>query len=212
MLQLIKGSLVGITVTLLLACGQPNDIKIVGEKPENSTEKTMPKTVFKTVKWIDLMPKSDLDALLTPPDYLDEIQDGSFEDQINNQVQNTVPSDASSNDDNRYHQALISTRIIPEMEGQAIRIPGFVVPLEFNGEQTVTQFFLVPFFGACIHEPAPPPNQIIFIDYPQGIKLNSLYEPVWVSGILNTSIIENEIAKAAYTMQVNAIEIYTEEE
>ena len=70
------------------------------------------------------MPKEDLDALLNPPDYLSDIEDGSFEDQINNQFQSSIP--AAGNDP--YQQALVSTRIVPEMDGKPIRLPGFIVP------------------------------------------------------------------------------------
>jgi hypothetical protein len=108
-----------------------------------------------------------------------------------------------------YQQTLASTRIIPEMDGQAIRIPDFIVPLEFNDKQTITQFYLVPFFGACIHLPPPPPNQIIFVNYPEGLMLqiifvnypeglmlNTLYDPFWISAILKTSLTENAAASA----------------
>ncbi|WP_082707383.1 DUF3299 domain-containing protein [Shewanella frigidimarina] len=163
---------------------------------------------YKTVEWTDLMPKSDLDALLNPPEYLDDIADGSFEDIISNQVVNAI---SSANDD-RYQQALISTNIITKMVDQPIRIPGFIVPLEFDDQQNITQFFLVPYFGACIHMPPPPPNQMIFVSSSLGISSNDLYDPFWITGILKTAIIENELGTAAYTMQITTIERYTEEE
>ncbi|MCO7224265.1 DUF3299 domain-containing protein [Pleionea sp. CnH1-48] len=163
---------------------------------------------YKTVEWVDLIPEDDLNALLEPPSYITDVEDGSPDDQIDSQIQNAI---ASANDD-RYQQALASTRIMPEMNNQTIRIPGFIVPLEFNEQQAVTQFFLVPFFGACIHVPPPPPNQIIFVDYPQGLDLESLYEPFWISGTLTTSLIENEMATAAYRMQMNSYEVYTDME
>lgn len=177
---------------------------------QSLTDKTtltiLPTSAFKTVEWTNLMPKEDLDALLNPPSYVTDAEDGSFEDQISNQIQNTIAADS----DDRYRQALASTRIIAEMDGQAIRIPGFIVPLEFDDEQTITQFFLVPFFGACIHVPPPPPNQIIFVNYPKGLKLDDLYDPFWISGVLKTSQVENKMATAAYSMQMQSFEAYTE--
>jgi hypothetical protein len=172
---------------------------------------SLPIAEFKTVEWTDLIPEADLDALLNPPSYLDDIEDGSFEDfsfedQISAQIQNSL---AAANDDS-YQLALSSTRVIEAMDGQAIRIAGFIVPLEFDDEQTITQFFLVPFFGACIHVPPPPPNQIIFVNYPQGLKQDSLYDPFWISGVLNTSLVENDMAMAAYSMQMQSYEVYTD--
>lgn len=169
-------------------------------------KKKLPKSAFKTVQWTDLMPADDLDALLNPPSYITDIEDGSVEDQISNQIQNTI---AAAGDD-RYQQALVSSRVINEMDGQAIRIPGFIVPLEFDDDQTITQFFLVPFFGACIHVPPPPPNQIIFVDFPEGIKLEALYDPFWISGVVNTSFVENDVASAAYSLDMQHYERYTE--
>lgn len=161
---------------------------------------------FKTVEWTELIPKDDLDALLDPPAYVAYVEDGSSEDKINSQLK-TAFSAAS---DDRYQQALTSGRIVEVMDKQAIRIAGFIVPLEFDDEQTITQFFLVPFFGACIHVPPPPPNQIIFVNYPQGLTLNALYDPFWISGVLTTSAVENEMAAAAYSMQMQSYEAYAE--
>ncbi|WP_250656947.1 DUF3299 domain-containing protein [Alkalimarinus coralli] len=188
----------------------PEHQALASAKMANGDEtpvKTLPLSAFKTVEWTDLMPKDDLDALLNPPSYVTDIEDGSLEDQISSQVKS---SNAAPGDD-RYQQALASTRIIPEMDGQAIRIPGFIVPLEFDDTETITQFFLVPYFGACIHVPPPPPNQLIFVDYPSGVKLGELYDPVWIFGFLKTSIVQNEMATAAYSMQMQHFEFYTEE-
>lgn len=161
---------------------------------------------FKTVEWTDLMPEEDLNALSNPPEYINEVEDGSFEDQINDQFQNTT----NTTTDDRYQQALVSTSVVSELDGESIRIPGFIVPLEFNDDQTITQFFLVPYFGACIHMPPPPPNQMIFVNYPRGLKLNALYDPFWISGVLKTSLQENDMATSAYAMDMQKFESYQE--
>lgn len=95
------------------------------------------------------------------------------------------------------------------MDGKAIRIPGFIVPLEFSDNQVITEFFIVPFFGACIHVPPPPPNQIIHVKYPKGFKFETLYNPFWLSGVLKTTLVENAVATAAYGLEVHLIEDYT---
>jgi hypothetical protein len=220
------GVLIGVTALQLSGCSseketneQPQVVEtaetISNDSPQkNATENSnMQSPVkqtsvvnYKTIEWINLMPKDDLDALLNPPDYLADIQDGSIEDQMESQIKNAI---SAANDD-RYQQALVSANVVPEMDNQAIKIPGFIVPLEFNEDETVTQFFLVPYFGACIHQPPPPPNQIIFVNYPKGLTLESLYDPFWISGILSTSVIQNDMATAAYTMEVQHYELYTE--
>lgn len=159
---------------------------------------------YRTIEWTDLMPKDDLDAMMNPPSYLDDIIDGSIEDQINSQVQSAI---AAAND-NGYQQALVSTRVVVAFNNQAIRIPGFIVPLEFDGAQTITRFFIVPYFGACIHVPPPPPNQIIYAAYPKGFKLEALYDPFWITGVLKTTLTGNDMGTSAYSITVDSIQSY----
>ena len=114
----------------------------------------------------------------------------------------------SSEFEDAYQRALNSTTIRPEWDNQLVRIPGFIVPLEFDDDQVVTSFFLVPYFGACIHQPPPPPNQIIYSDFKKGIKLEVLYDAFWIEGKLSTTLIENELATAAYSLEVKSITPY----
>lgn len=159
---------------------------------------------FKTVEWTELIPKSDLDAILSPPSYVSDVEDGSFDDQISSAITQAI--DSANNDE--YQNALVSTTIMPEMNDKPIRIPGFVVPLEYDDEQGVISFFLVPYFGACIHTPPPPPNQLIYVESSKGIKIDVSYDAFWISGVLKTSLIQNEMATAAYSMQLQNIETY----
>jgi hypothetical protein len=57
------------------------------------------------------------------------------------------------------------------------------LPLEF-AEGKVTEFLLVPFVGACIHTPPPPPNQIIHVKVESGFRSKGMFEPVWVDGVI----------------------------
>jgi hypothetical protein len=161
---------------------------------------------YKTVEWTDLIPKDKPDAQIKPPSYDTDVEGGAVEDQIKIQIQQAI----IKANKNIYPEALFSTRVISEMNGQAIRIAGFIVPLLFKEDQIVTQFFFVPFFGACIHVPPPPPNQIIFVDYPSGLKLENLDEPFWISGVLKISLTENEVATSAYSMDMSAFKTYIE--
>lgn len=160
---------------------------------------------FETIEWEALIPSDVLETLLTPPDYINNIADGSMEDTFERQIE-----DAFNQPDDAYQQALVSTKVIPEMDGKRVRIPGFVVPVETNEDNLVTEFFIVPYFGACLHMPPPPPNQIIYAHYPQGVNQPTLYEPFWLSGELKTQITTNDIAQAAYEMRVVSYELYEE--
>lgn len=213
MLRLLALKLLGLHLLCLLALNATgNALKstplLAPIEQKTPATKTTAKTIaptFKTLQWNDLMPEEDLNALLNPPNYIDQLDDSALEDQIGDQLK----IDLTSTIDDPYQQALVSTRIIQEMNGQAIRIPGFVVPVEFD-EETITEFFLVPYFGACIHSPPPPPNQIIYVHAPMGLELNTLYDPFWVSGTITTSLVKNYMASAAYSMTMVSYEPYTE--
>jgi hypothetical protein len=176
----------------------------VGKAYKKNTANAKP-IVYTQVEWVDLIPDDDLLALENPPAYLDDIEDGSIDDSLQSQLKTNLFTA-----EDRYQQALNSKQIRPEFNGRNIRIPGFIVPLEFDDQQTITAFFLVPFFGACMHLPPPPPNQIIYAEFEAGIKLDTLYDPFWVEGTLATSLIENDMATAAYSINVMLIEPYDE--
>lgn len=152
------------------------------------------------------MPSSDLEALLNPPDYITNIEEDSTEDEISSSMR-SMPSGMKSD---RYQQALVSTDIRPEFNRKTIRIPGYIVPLEYNENQAVTEFFVVPYFGACIHVPPPPPNQIIYVQSQLGLELNDIYTPYWLSGEISATLIENDLATSAYSMDLQDYELYSE--
>lgn len=161
---------------------------------------------YREVKWEHLIPKEDLDALLNPPDYLDTIAEGSASDTLNTRSTDNKMTEQES----RYQQALRSTKIKPEFDRQQIRIPGFVVPLEFDDEQTITRFLLVPYFGACLHLPPPPPNQVIYAEFPTGFQVAALYDPFYIEGELRTLPEDTEQGTAAYTVRVAWVYPYEE--
>ena len=177
-----------------------------GAWAEDGPKSAEAESAFETVEWADLIPPEVLEILLNPPSYITEIEDGSAEDQITSQMKNALAEEG----EDAYRRALASTDVNPAMDGQKIRIPGFVVPLEFDEEQTISQFFLVPYFGACLHMPPPPPNQIILVDAPDGVQMSALYEPFWLEGEVSTVVTENEMAKSAYAMQLYKLSPYSE--
>ena len=142
---------------------------------------------------------------MNPPDYLDDIEDGSPEDQLDSQAA------LAEAEDSPYHRALKSTTVIPEFDNQWVRIPGFIVPLDFDDQQKITSFFLVPFFGACIHLPPPPPNQMIYASFEEGITVDVLYDAFWVTGLLQTTLVENELASSAYVITVTGVSPYEDD-
>jgi uncharacterized protein len=90
-----------------------------------------------------------------------------------------------------------------------VKIPGFIVPLVIDASGLVSEFFLVPYFGACIHVPPPPPNQIVYVKLSKGgVRLGSLEDAYWITGTLHTQIGGTSVAKAAYTLDASRMEMY----
>ena len=74
---------------------------------------------------------------------------------------------------------------IRKLMGQSVKIPGFAVPLEGDdGFEYVKEFLLVPTFGACIHVPPPPPNQVIHVILDKSVHFEKLLYAVWITGII----------------------------
>jgi len=71
--------------------------------------------------------------------------------------------------------------VVEALDGQLIKLPGYALPLETSAT-AVTEFLLVPSIGACIHTPAPPPNQMVFVKLNQSYQAKRLYDPVWITG------------------------------
>lgn len=95
-----------------------------------------------------------------------------------------------------------------KLEGRNVRVPGFIVPLELDAQGKVTEFFLVPYFGACIHVPPPPPNQMLYVTVQKGITLDSMYAAYWVTGKLSTKTKQTKLGAAAYTLTASNLEEY----
>lgn len=180
----------------------------------------------RTIEWTDLMPEEDLKLLMNMPqvDHSslsdEELAEdrpttnntprttSSFEDQVTSAIEQAM---AKPDGSRTWEDALVSTRVRPEFNNTKVRLAGYIVPLEYNDDQVITAFFLVPYFGACIHVPPPPPNQLIYVEYPQGFTLDELYTPYWLSGTIKTETNEHELGLAAYRMTVDTMVEYTEE-
>ena len=100
---------------------------------------------------------------------------------------------------------------IGSLDGTPIKLPGYVVPLEeLQGE--VKEFLLVPYFGACIHTPPPPANQIIHVTVTKPLKGLRAMEPVWVSGILKTARQDSTMGASGYKLTTVVLERYVQSE
>jgi hypothetical protein len=153
--------------------------------------------------WLDLLPEEDRLALETMPEISHEgaEMESSFY-MPGGLKQQTLDLPA----------VMYSSKTVPAFDGKQIRLGGYPVPLETDAAGRSTLFFLVPYPGACIHVPPPPPNQLVLVRYPKGIELEDIYAPLWVSGTLKIEQINNELADAAYAMQADVVRLVTDED
>ena len=111
----------------------------------------------------------------------------------------------------------IQTAVVKDLNGKKVRLPGYMLPLEMSGSK-VSEFLLVPYIGACIHVPPPPPNQIVFVKTAskKGYNSNQLWDPVWVTGVISVQSLVKDLylvdgsagVDIGYAMQANRIEPY----
>lgn len=164
-----------------------------------------------TLVWDDLMPEGGSDAL--DQQYADFY--ATLEQRY--QANATMLADAapyaqipegSSLD---YMPQLGTFDTVKDLDGLHIRIPGFVVPLDFDEGKRQTEFLFVPYMGACIHTPPPPPNQIIFVVAEPPIKVDDIWVPYWAEGQLSASVHESDLGDAAYTLRLERLTHYDAE-
>ena len=139
------------------------------------------------MNWEQLLPPQEREhfSLVPPPaihDYLAE----------------TAPAAAQSG----------SSAVNPALEGVAVQLIGFIVPIELTPSGSVSGFFLVPYVGACVHVPPPAPNQMIYIHIEKPLPLLPLYEAYTVSGLMHAQPRGSGLGAAAYTMDLQQIERY----
>ena len=121
----------------------------------------------------------------------------------------------SQKDDIREKRQQKAESVVSELDGKKIRLAGFLLPLEASRKEA-NEFLFVPYVGACIHQPTPPKNQIIYFEYPEGYKVSSRYDPAWVEGKLLIKDSNSKLQlvdgvgqiKSGYYINVTSIEPY----
>jgi len=98
-------------------------------------------------------------------------------------------------------------KVNTRLNGRNVKLPGYIIPFDTTAGG-VTSFMLVPYVGACIHTPPPPPNQLVFVTTATPWPNESLWDPVWVSGHLSAKATATQIADAGYQLIADRIESY----
>jgi hypothetical protein len=95
-----------------------------------------------------------------------------------------------------------------QLDGKTVSIPGFMVPLEDDLNQ-VTEFLLVPYAGACIHVPPPPPNQMVYVKMNGSSKVHVTFtDPIVVTGQLRISTVVSPYGDVSYELSGFTVKPY----
>ena len=179
------------TALILAAPAWAKDYK-VGERLHEKAAKAQP-SAYKTITWDDLMPKDWDPAAPFKGLDLAKLKDS----------------------DPRAMEALAKMRkewdaapVNRDLDGKRIRIPGFVVSLD-GGPDQLREFLLVPYFGACIHVPPPPANQIIHVLPNPPAKGFRSMDTVWVSGVMKLEPSQTTMGNSGYVLDAQKVVPYT---
>lgn len=97
---------------------------------------------------------------------------------------------------------------LQEFVGKEVKIPGFMVPLEDFAED-VSEFLLVPYVGACVHTPPPPPNQLVYVEMTGDKKTPVTYwDPIWIHGTLEIEETTNMYGQVSFKLSGIEVQPY----
>ena len=109
----------------------------------------------------------------------------------------------------QLRQAWDNAPINPAVVGQTVRLPGYLVPLE-ETKDGLKEFLLVPYFGACIHSPPPPANQIVHVLPRTPAKGLRSMDTVWVTGVLTGTRTDSYMGMSGYRIEATLVTPYAE--
>ncbi|GEA60153.1 DUF3299 domain-containing protein [Vibrio comitans] len=137
------------------------------------------------LKWLDLVPEHEKEQVML-----------SVKQQMNMNNHDETSTETAE-------QTLVGT-VRNELNNTMVKIPGFVIPIE-GTSMAVKEFLLVPFYGACIHVPPPPQNQLIHVVMEDFAEIKGMWEVVYVTGNLTTQTFKHDLASVGYRIDGSSI-------
>ena len=161
-----------------------------------------------TIMWEDLMPEGSEEALIQQYEQFYDMLEKRYAANSTSLADAAPFSEIEEGSEFDYMPQLGTFETVTELNETLVRIPGYVVPFEFERNMRHREFLFVPYMGACIHTPPPPPNQIIFVRADPAIQVKDIWAPYWIEGTLLTEKTENELGDTAYALRLDQVEPY----
>lgn len=166
--------------------------RLTGNADKSSKKATVFDPAFPELQWDNLMP-ADWDPM------------AAFRGMNIAELQDNDPKAQEALE--KMRKAWNDAPVNPAYTGKKVRIPGFAIPIE-QSEKGVDELLLVPYFGACIHTPPPPANQIIHVKLSEPQPAVGAMQAYWVWGELTASKFSSELGDAAYLLNATGIQPY----
>lgn len=206
--SILSGGLI-FSALWLGGCGETSE---TGGVDSQDVRQTIENETAELISWEDLMPDGEDEILAELYAQFFAEQENLLQTQIplseaaNEQADLLSRIDEGSAEDTM--EQIGTYNVVEELNGKKVRLPGYVVPLDFNASFEYNVFLLVPYFGACLHTPPPPPNQIVFVTSEALAKVENINDPVWVEGHLKTGQFGSELGNSAYELTLSKLEPY----
>lgn len=185
-------AVIGLLCACLVACDAGEDAARADLEPFEDFQ-TAPESEPETLNWLDLLP------------------DGEYERLTELARQETPPNLPLNHDESApAAEQFGSFNTVADLDGAHIRMPGYLIPLDSLAGRTSRRFLLVPYQGACIHEPPPPPNQVVYVLSQEQLPTERLWDAWWVEGVMLTARADTDLAGAAYTLHLSRREAFSQ--
>lgn len=160
------------------------------------------------IVWSDLLPEGALDEYFRQQEEFYERLEMRLQAEATRLSDVTAGAEIEEGSDLDYMPQFGTFDTVDDIDGTLIRIPGYVVPFTFETDDRYTEFLFVPSQGACIHTPPPPPNQVIYVQAEEAARVEDIWAPYYLEGVISVERNENDLGNAAYTVELSSLELF----
>ncbi len=160
------------------------------------------------IVWSDLLPEGALDEYFRQQEEFYERLEMRLQAEATRLSDVTAGAEIEEGSDLDYMPQFGTFETVADIGGTLIRIPGYVVPFNFETDDRYTEFLFVPSQGACIHTPPPPPNQVIYVRAEDAARVEDIWAPYYLEGVISIERNENDLGNAAYTVDLSSLDLF----